>query len=155
MKKIQLFLAAIVAVMMTSCLNFKTEATVDVEVTKAGQPVEGIEVYKFKDNGLGEGTTIYKSNATTFVKTNAAGIAHFDLKSPDDLDPSNVAGLEVNDEATFFFCTYAKQCVQMLSFGRPMASQTSSTVLNLRVSTPTCWRITSTMRSYSGVPALW
>ena len=106
MKKIQLFLAAIVAVMMTSCLNFKTEATVDVEVTKAGQPVEGIEVYKFKDNGLGEGTTIYKSNATTFVKTNAAGIAHFDLKSPDDLDPSNVAGLEVNDEATFFFCTY-------------------------------------------------
>jgi len=106
MKKIQLFLAAIVAVAMTSCLNFKTEATVDVEVTKAGKPVEGIEVYKFKDNGLGEGTTIYKSNASTFVKTNAAGVAHFDLKSPDDLDPSSVAGLEVSDEATFFFCTY-------------------------------------------------
>lgn len=106
MKKIQLFLAAIVAVAMTSCVNFKTEATVDVEVTKAGQPVSGVVVYKFKDNGLGEGTTLYKSNAKANATTNAGGVAHFDLKSPDDLDPSNVAGVELNDEATFYFCTY-------------------------------------------------
>ena len=106
MKKIQLLLAAIVAVMMTSCVKFKTEATVDVEVTKDGKAVSGVVVYKFKDNGLGEGTTLYKSNASAHVKTNGAGVAHFDLKSPDDLDPSNVAGLEIDDKATFYFCTY-------------------------------------------------
>ena len=106
MKKFQLFLAAIVAVMMSSCVNFKTEATVDVEVTKAGKPQAGVVVYKFKDNGLGEGITIYKSNAKANATTNAGGVAHFDLKSPDDLDPSDVAGVELKDEATFFFCTY-------------------------------------------------
>lgn len=102
MKKIQIFLAAIVAVAMTSCVKFKTEATVDVEVTKAGSPAAGIQVYKFKDNGLGEGTTLYKSNASGSAKTNAGGVAHFDLKSPDDLDPSDV----VDEKATFYFCTY-------------------------------------------------
>ena len=106
MKKIQLFLAAIVAVAMTSCVNFKTEATVDVEVTKAGKPEAGVVVYKFKDNGLGEGSTLYKSNNSGSAKTNAGGVAHFDLKSPDDLDPSNVAGLDLEDKATFYFCTY-------------------------------------------------
>lgn len=106
MKKIQLFLAAIVAVVMSSCVGFKTEATVDVEVTKAGKPVSGVEVYKFNDNGLGEGITIYKSNAKSSVTTNAGGVAHFDLKSPEDLDPSDVAGVELKDEATFYFCTY-------------------------------------------------
>ena len=106
MKKIQLFLAAIVAVVMSSCVGFKTEATVDVEVTKSGKPQAGVVVYKFKDNGLGEGITIYKSNAKANATTNAGGVAHFDLKSPDDLDPSDVAGVELKDEATFFFCTY-------------------------------------------------
>ena len=106
MKKIQLFLVALVAVMMTSCVKFKTEATVDVEVTKAGKPVAGIAVYKFKDNGMGEGSTAYKSNAKGSETTNAGGVAHFDLKSPDDLDPSDIAGTENTDEATFFFCTY-------------------------------------------------
>ena len=106
MRKIQIFLAAIVAVMMTSCVRFKTEATVDVKVTKAGEPVAGMMVYKFKDNGLGEGTTLYKSNASGSAKTNAGGIAHFALKSPDDLDPSDIAGVEFKDEALFFFCTY-------------------------------------------------
>lgn len=106
MKKIQLFLAALVVVIMTSCVKFKTEATVDVEVLKSGKPVSGVAVYKFKDNGLGEGTTIYKSNAKESETTNSGGIAHFDLKSPDDLDPSDVAGVENSDQATFFFCTY-------------------------------------------------
>ena len=106
MKKIQLFLAAIVAVVMSSCVNFKTEATVDVEVIKDGKPVSGAVVYKFKDNGLGEGTTLYKSNASSHETANAGGVAHFDLKSPDDLDPSDIAGVENTDQATFFFCTY-------------------------------------------------
>ena len=106
MKKIQLFLAALVVVIMTSCVKFKTEATVDVEVLKSGKPVSGVAVYKFKDNGLGEGTTLYKSNASSHETANAGGVAHFDLKSPDDLDPSDVAGVENSDQATFFFCTY-------------------------------------------------
>jgi len=106
MKKTHLFFVAIVAVMMTSCAKFKTEATVDVEVTKAGKPVADVTVYKFKDNGLGEGSTIYKSNATGNAKTDGSGIAHFDLKSPDDLDPSSVAGQKLSDAATFYFCTY-------------------------------------------------
>lgn len=107
MKKIHLILAALVAVAMTSCVKFKTEATVDVEVTKAGKPAAGVVVYKFKDNGLGgEGLTLYKSNATGNETTDGGGVAHFELKSPDDLDPSDVAGVENEDQATFFFCTY-------------------------------------------------
>ena len=106
MKKFQLFLAAMVAVMMTSCVKFKTEATVDVEVVKDGKAVSGVVVYKFKDNGLGEGSTLYKSNASGNETTDGSGVAHFDLKSPDDLDPSDIAGTENTDEATFFFCTY-------------------------------------------------
>lgn len=106
MKKFQLFLAAMVAVMMTSCVKFKTEATVDVEVVKDGKAVSGVVVYKFKDNGLGEGSTLYKSNASGSETTDGSGVAHFDLKSPDDLDPSDIAGVENTDEATFFFCTY-------------------------------------------------
>lgn len=104
MKKIQLFLAVIVAVMMTSCIKFKTEATVDVEVLKGGKAVGAdVMVYKFKDNGLGgEGITLYKDNNKGIEKTNGAGVAHFDLKSPDDLDPSDV----LEDKATFYFCTY-------------------------------------------------
>lgn len=105
-KSILVALVAFVAVTMTSCVKFKTEATVDVKVIKDGQPVSGAVVFKFKDNGLGEGITHSKSNANGSAIADGGGIAHFDLKSPDDLDPSDVAGVELNDEATFFFCTY-------------------------------------------------
>ena len=107
MKKIQVILAVVVALVMASCVKFKTEATVDVEVIKDGKSVgAGTVVYKFSDPGLGEGTTIYRSNATGSVVTDAAGLAHFDLKSPDDFDPSQVGGVEIEDTKTFFFCTY-------------------------------------------------
>ena len=112
MKKFYFLLVALVAVVMTSCVNFKTEATVDVKVLKDGKPVPGAVVYKFKDNGLGAGITLYKSNASGNATADGGGIAHFDLKSPDDLDPSNVAGLEISDEATFFFCTYDAEDVR-------------------------------------------
>ena len=64
MRKIQILLAALVAVVMSSC-TFKTEATVDVEVV--------------------------------------AGVAHFDLKSPDDFAPSSVGA---QDEETFYFAVF-------------------------------------------------
>lgn len=109
MKKVHFFLAAIVAVCLSACVQFKTEAKVDVEVTQDGKPVSGVTVYKFIDKGLGEGSTLYKTNATGSAKTNAAGIAHFDLKSPDDFSPSSVAGSESN---TFYFCTYDAEDVR-------------------------------------------
>ena len=102
MKKFYFLLAAFVAVTMTSCVKFKTEATVDVKVIKDGQPVPGAVVFKFKDNGFGEGITLSKSSASGSATADGGGIAHFELKSPDDLDPSDV----VEEQATFFFCTY-------------------------------------------------
>ena len=102
MKKFYFLLVALVAVVMTSCVNFKTEATVDVKVIKDGQPVPGAVVFKFKDNGLGAGITLSKSSASGSATADGGGIAHFELKSPDDLDPSDV----VEEQATFFFCTY-------------------------------------------------
>lgn len=72
MKKVHFFLAAIVAVCLSACVQFKSEAKVDVEVTQDGQPVSGITVYKFIDNGLGEGSTLYKSNAPAFLNPDAA-----------------------------------------------------------------------------------
>ncbi len=108
MKKFYFLLAAFVAVTMTSCVKFKTEATVDVKVIKDGQPVPGAVVFKFKDNGLGEGITLSKSNASGSAVANGGGIAHFDLKSPDDLDPSDV----VEEQAMFYFCTYDAEDVR-------------------------------------------
>ena len=108
MKKFYFLLAAFVAVAMTSCVKFKTEATVDVKVIKDGQPVPGAVVFKFKDNGLGAGTTLYKSNASGSAVADGGGIAHFELKSPDDLDPSDV----VEEQATFYFCTYDAEDVR-------------------------------------------
>lgn len=104
MKKI--FLSALAALCLTACVNFKTEATVDVEVTQKGQPLVNVTVYKFRNDGLGESSTLYKTNAAGSAVTNAAGVAHFDLKSPDDFAPSNIAGQEFSEENTFFFCTY-------------------------------------------------
>lgn len=106
MKNLKFLAAAFVAVIMSSCVQFKTEATVDVEVTRKGKPLAGETVYKFKDNGLGESTANYKSNASGNAVTNAAGVAHFDLKSPEDLDPGNVMGVEIKDSETFYFVTF-------------------------------------------------
>lgn len=103
MKKIQILLAAFVAACMVSCGGFKVEATVDVTVVKDGQPQKGVNVYRFNDN-LGEGTTQYKTNAKDVVTTNDKGVAHFELKSPEDLAPSSV----VVDSEKFYFCTYDK-----------------------------------------------
>ena len=106
--------------------------------SRTGKPVSGVAVYKFKDNGLGEGTTIYKSNAKESETTNSGGIAHFDLKSPDDLDPSDVAGVENSDQATFFFCTYDAEgtrngivTVSVICFGSRMLLRGSCRIVHL------------------------
>ena len=61
MRKIQILLAALVAVVMSSC-TFKTEATVDVEVTKNNQPQAGVVVWKMHYKGIGG--VQYKQNYT-------------------------------------------------------------------------------------------
>lgn len=101
MKKIQILLLALVAVMVSAC-GFKTEATVDVEVTQKGKPMVGTTVYKFP----GDRSALYKQNATGSAVTNAGGVAHFDLKSPDDMDPSNIAGQKFEDKTTFTFAVF-------------------------------------------------
>ena len=100
MRKIQILLAALVAVVMSSC-TFKTEATVDVEVTKNNQPQAGVVVWKM--HYIGVGGVQYKQNYTASATTNAAGVAHFDLKSPDDFAPSSVGA---QDEETCYFAVF-------------------------------------------------
>ena len=101
MKKIQILLMAIVAMTLSSCL-FKTEATVDVTVLNPnGEKVGAGEiVYKFIGS---DKSSLYPSNADRTVATDAAGVAHFELKSPGDFVPS---GLGYDDQQTFRFCTY-------------------------------------------------
>lgn len=106
MKNLKFLAAAFVAVIMSSCVQFKTEATVDVEVTRKGKPLAGETVYKIKDIGLGEGTANYKQNASGSAVSNAAGIAHFDIKSPDDIAPGKVMNVDVQDSETFYFVTF-------------------------------------------------
>ena len=100
MRKIQILLAALVAVVMSSC-TFKTEATVDVEVVKNNQPQAGVVVWKMHYKGIGG--VEYKQNYTASATTDAAGVAHFDLKSPDDFAPSSVGA---QDEETFYFAVF-------------------------------------------------
>lgn len=77
----------------------------DVTVVKDGQPQKGVNVYRFEDNGLGEGSAMYKSNAKATVTTDDKGAAHFDICSPDDIDPSSVGLVEAK---TFYFATFDK-----------------------------------------------
>lgn len=101
MKKLQVVLLTIVAITMSSCL-FKTEATVDVTVKNMlGMNVgSGEIVYKFKGT---DANTANKENAYGSAATNAGGVAHFELKSPNDFVPSDFG---YDDQQTFVFCTY-------------------------------------------------
>jgi len=102
MRKIQILLAALAAVVMSSCM-FKTEATVDVTVMKDGKTQAGVEVYKAVAHG-DVTPSYYKQNYKDApVKTNAAGVAHFELKSPDDFAPSSVGA---DETITVYFAVF-------------------------------------------------
>lgn len=106
MKKFQILLAALVAVVMSGCVKYKTEATVDVTVLKNGKPQAGIEVYKAVAHG-DIGGSYYKQNYKDApVKTNLSGVAHFELKSPSDFAPSSVGA---DEEITVFFAVFDAQ----------------------------------------------
>ena len=103
MKKIQILLAALVAVVMSGCVQFKTEATVDVTVMKDGKTQAGVEVYKAVAHG-DVTPSYYKQNYKDApVKTNEAGVAHFELKSPDDFAPSSVGA---DETITVYFAVF-------------------------------------------------
>lgn len=104
MKKLHFLAMAVIACVMTSCF-FKTEATIDVQVIKPDKQNAGpgLQVYMFDDSGYDTG---YKTNAKRSVATDAAGVAHFEIKSPDDIVPS---GTGYDEQVTFIFCTYDKQ----------------------------------------------
>ncbi len=102
MKQIKFLTMALVAMLMTACIGFKTEATVDVTVMKDGQVQKGVQVYRF-NNEMGVETTLYKTNSKDIQTTNNKGVAHFDLKSPEDLDPSEAG---IVDTETFHFATF-------------------------------------------------
>ena len=79
------FLFAVIAaamVLMTSCI--KTEATVDVTVLgQDNKPVAGVMVARFNNS-----SSAYFTNADEKHETNASGVAHFELKTLEDLGPA-------------------------------------------------------------------
>lgn len=91
-KKLSMFAAiAAVVLLMTSCI--KTEATVDVTVLgQDNKPVAGVTVARFNNS-----SSAYFTNADETHETNAAGVAHFELKTLDDLGPA-----KYEDEGAYF-----------------------------------------------------
>lgn len=131
MKKFQFLLAALVAVLMSSCAQFKTEATVDVTVMKDGKTQAGVLVYKAVAHGdIGGG--YYKENYKDApVKTNLSGVAHFELKSPDDFAPSSVGA---QDEITVYFAVFDAQdeCLAYESLKVKTGEKNKPLTLNLK-----------------------
>jgi hypothetical protein len=93
MKQIKLFCMAMLAMLAVACNPIKTVATVDVTVMdQNGKPVEGIMVGRFGDH-----SSAYLDNADEKHLTNAAGLAHFELKFLEDLGPEGT-----EEESGFF-----------------------------------------------------
>ena len=83
MKQIKLFCMAMLAMLAVACNPIKTEATVDVTVVdQEGKTVEGVMVARFNS-----GSSAYLINADEKHLTDAAGVAHFELKTLEDLGP--------------------------------------------------------------------
>ena len=93
MKQIKLFGLAMLAMLAIACNPIKTEATVDVTVLdQAGKPAAGVTVCRFNNS-----SSAYYTNSDETHETNAAGVAHFELKTLDDLGPA-----EYEDEGAYF-----------------------------------------------------
>lgn len=93
MKQIKVLFMAMLAMLAVACNPFKTVATVDVQVLDQNdKPVEGIMVGRFGDH-----SSSYIENADEKHMTNAAGVAHFELKFLEDLGPEGTG-----EESAFF-----------------------------------------------------
>lgn len=93
MKQIKVFCMAMLAMLAVACNPIKTEATVDVTVLDQNdKPAEGIMVGRFNNS-----SSAYLTNADEKHETNAAGVAHFELKTLEDLGPKGY-----DDEGAYF-----------------------------------------------------
>ncbi len=93
MKQIKVVCLAMLAMLAVACNPIKTEATVDVTVLdRNNQPAAGVMVARF-NNSASE----YFINADEKCVTNAGGVAHFELKTLEDLGPA-----KYDDEGAYF-----------------------------------------------------
>lgn len=91
---------AMLAMLAIACNPIKTEATVDVTVLgQDNQPVAGVTVCRF-NNSASE----YFTNADETHETNASGVAHFELKTLEDLGPAKYE----SEGANFTFRAFDK-----------------------------------------------
>ena len=100
MKQIKLLGLAMLAMLAIACNPIKTEATVDVTVLgQDNQPVAGVMVARFNNS-----SSAYFTNADEKHETNAGGVAHFELKTLEDLGPAQYD----NEGAYFTFRAFDK-----------------------------------------------
>ena len=93
MKQIKLFCMAMLAMLAVACNPIKTEATVDVQVLDQNdKPAANVMVGRFNNS-----SSAYLINADEKHVTNAAGMAHFELKTLEDLGPAGY-----DDEGDYF-----------------------------------------------------
>ena len=84
MKSIKFLCMAMLAMLAIACNPIKTEATVDVTVLdQSNKPVAGVMVARFNNS-----SSAYFTNADEKHETNASGVAHFELKTLEDLGPA-------------------------------------------------------------------
>lgn len=84
MKQIKVFFMAMLAMLAVACNPIKTEATVDVTVLdQNNQPAAEVMVGRFNNS-----SSAYLQNADEKHVTNAGGVAHFELKTLEDLGPA-------------------------------------------------------------------
>ena len=97
MKKGLIFAALALVIMMFSSCQPATKATVNVTVTKAGEPQAGVVVYMFNEDYWEEALTD-PFDATKKVVTEEDGVAVFNL---------NVLELEIIDsQTTLYFAVF-------------------------------------------------
>ena len=88
------------AMLAVACNPIKTEATVDVTVLdQIEKPAAGVMVARFNNS-----SSLYFTNADEKHETNSAGVAHFELKTLEDLGPK---GLD-NEGEYFTFRAFDK-----------------------------------------------
>ena len=93
MKSIKFLCMAMLAMLAIACNPIKTEATVDVTVLdQSNKPVTGVMVARFNNS-----SSEYFTNADEKHETNAGGVAHFELKTLEDLGPKGY-----DDEGAYF-----------------------------------------------------
>ena len=84
MKQLKVICMALLALLAIGCNPIRTEATVDVTVVdQNNKPVAEVMVARFNNS-----SSAYIQNADEKHVTNAEGVAHFELKTLEDLGPA-------------------------------------------------------------------